>query len=190
MDLLGKSLKEPSVRGGRGQFDWENVKQDAYRQNYLGHSLMAPIGRYQQNLTWYDKKKATSEDEKQEVDKMSKEKEKVKRAEEEAMATALGYKVPSVDQMSEERSDNKQRERPKDDRNERHDRKDHTHSTSNRPRHRQGDRSRHSRRSRHELRGDRSRGRSRDPSKRQDYHRRYRSRSPAREVREVIRLTC
>jgi hypothetical protein len=28
-------------RGGRADFKWEDVKQDAQRENYLGHSLMA-----------------------------------------------------------------------------------------------------------------------------------------------------
>jgi hypothetical protein len=27
--------------GGRADFKWEDVKQDAQRENYLGHSLMA-----------------------------------------------------------------------------------------------------------------------------------------------------
>jgi hypothetical protein len=28
-------------RGGRGDFKWEDVKQNAHRENYLGHSVMA-----------------------------------------------------------------------------------------------------------------------------------------------------
>ena len=28
-------------RGGRADFKWEDVKDDAQRENYLGHSLMA-----------------------------------------------------------------------------------------------------------------------------------------------------
>jgi hypothetical protein len=30
------------------QFTWEAVKDDKFRENYLGHSLMAPVGRWQQ----------------------------------------------------------------------------------------------------------------------------------------------
>jgi hypothetical protein len=34
------------VRGGQDQFTWESVKQDKHRENYLGHSVMAPVGRF------------------------------------------------------------------------------------------------------------------------------------------------
>jgi hypothetical protein len=29
------------------KFDWKDVKEDKHRENYLGHSLMAPVGRWQ-----------------------------------------------------------------------------------------------------------------------------------------------
>lgn len=35
------------TRGGKDQFSWEDVKNDKHRENYLGHSLMAPVGRWQ-----------------------------------------------------------------------------------------------------------------------------------------------
>ena len=34
-------------RGGKDQFDWENVKEDSQRENYLGHAVAAPVGRWQ-----------------------------------------------------------------------------------------------------------------------------------------------
>ena len=35
------------TRGGRDQFSWEDVKNDADRENFLGNSVMAPVGRWQ-----------------------------------------------------------------------------------------------------------------------------------------------
>lgn len=90
------------VRGGRDQFSWEDVKGDKHRQNYLGHSVMAPIGRWQQgkDLLWYSKDK--SEEEMQEIRKAkAKELETVKNAEEEAMMIALGLKPPKRETQTE-----------------------------------------------------------------------------------------
>ncbi|XP_053568911.1 multiple myeloma tumor-associated protein 2 [Bombina bombina] len=78
------------VRGGQDQFNWEDVKTDKQRENYLGNSLMAPVGRWQKgkDLTWYAKQQNKGQ-------KMTREEElaAVKQAEEEAMMAALGYKT-------------------------------------------------------------------------------------------------
>jgi hypothetical protein len=36
------------TRGGRDRFDWDSVKNDKYRLNYLGNSVHASVGRWQQ----------------------------------------------------------------------------------------------------------------------------------------------
>ncbi len=35
------------ARGGRDQFNWENVKSDKDREFYLGYSVKASVGRWQ-----------------------------------------------------------------------------------------------------------------------------------------------
>lgn len=81
------------TRGGKDQFDWEDVKTDKDRECYLGHSMMAPVGRWQKgkDLSWYTKKSRT----KDYHAILEAERAAVKRAEEEAMAAALGLK-PAV----------------------------------------------------------------------------------------------
>ncbi|KAL1435505.1 hypothetical protein MTO96_000175 [Rhipicephalus appendiculatus] len=80
------------TRGGADQFNWEDVKEDKYRENYLGHSLRAPVGRWQKgkDLTWYakDKQQAASTSRQSEV-------AAAKKAEEEAMLAALGFATPA-----------------------------------------------------------------------------------------------
>ncbi|XP_061588437.1 multiple myeloma tumor-associated protein 2 [Cololabis saira] len=83
------SSRSGGLRGGQDQFSWDEVKVDKHRENYLGNSLMAPVGRWQKgkDLTWYAKDKKGGKS-------LSKEEEiaAVKAAEHEALMAALGHK--------------------------------------------------------------------------------------------------
>lgn len=77
------------VRGGKDQFTWESVKTDKDRECYLGHSLKAPVGRWQEgkDLTWYAKEGNGTDS------KTISEFQKAKELEEQALMAALGYRV-------------------------------------------------------------------------------------------------
>lgn len=99
MDLLS-SIRKSGSRGGVN-FSWDEVSTSQHRENYLGHSLMAPVGRWQKgrDLNWYAKgdDTDTKDGETAEQRKIRERKEEIKRikeAEEDALSLALGLPVP------------------------------------------------------------------------------------------------
>ena len=198
MDLLQTVRKEGS-RGGV-DFKWDDVKNDAQRENYLGHSLMAPVGRWQQgrDLNWYAK--GDEESKEAEAARIKEEKRKLKEAEEDAMLAAMGLPVPVrnnanltplgekahqadvkdiLDEKAKaEEDDDKAKKREKKERSRRHRDDDGERRRRHRSRSRSRDRER-----RHRHR-DRSRSRDRRRDDGRDDRRRHRSRSRDHKRRE------
>ncbi|KAF4986981.1 hypothetical protein FDECE_15667 [Fusarium decemcellulare] len=103
MDLLS-SIRKSGSRGGVN-FSWDEVASSSHRENYLGHSLKAPVGRWQKgrDLNWYAKAdgesadaNGTDETDEERLERERKEElRKIKEAEEDAIAAALGLPPPS-----------------------------------------------------------------------------------------------
>ncbi|KAI0108633.1 hypothetical protein GGR51DRAFT_514465 [Nemania sp. FL0031] len=192
MDLVS-SIRKTGSRGGVN-FDWQDVTTSAHRENYLGHSLKAPVGRWQKgkDLTWYAKAEggdsSSGETAEEKAARERKEElKKIKEAEEDALARALGLPVAprnvtganAVDvgqsRTAVQNDSVPEAEGPKLDEN--HPRAHKQHGDSAR-RHRRRNLSR-SRSRDPERRGHRDRNRDRDGDRNRDRDR-HRERSPGR----------
>ncbi|KAI1390922.1 kinase phosphorylation protein-domain-containing protein [Hypoxylon trugodes] len=98
MDLVS-SIRKTGSRGGVN-FNWDDVATSNHRENYLGHSLKAPVGRWAKgrDLTWYAKADGSgasgTETEQEKAERERKEElKRIKEAEEDALARALGLPI-------------------------------------------------------------------------------------------------
>lgn len=102
MDLVS-TVRKSGSRGGVN-FSWDEVANSNHRENYLGHSLKAPVGRWQKgkDLGWYAKAEdSPANADETDAERMERERKeemrRVKEAEEDAMAKALGLPPPVRD---------------------------------------------------------------------------------------------
>jgi len=84
-------------RGGKDRFNWDDVKNDVHRENYLGASLHGQIGRWTttargSDLTWWSEGRSQlNRQDKGAADAARKaEMDMVKAVEEDAMREAMG----------------------------------------------------------------------------------------------------
>ena len=201
MDLVS-TVRKSGSRGGVN-FNWDEVANSSHRENYLGHSLKAPVGRWQKgkDLGWYAKAEdSPANADETDAERMERERKeemrRVKEAEEDAMAKALGLPPPvrntsganaievggdksRTDEPVEGESKDMKRGRSRRDRDsERKERRRHRSRSPSRGYDDRKPRRRHRERSREGE--DRRHTREQERSERRDRHRRDRSRERRR----------
>ncbi|KAI2633868.1 hypothetical protein GGS21DRAFT_518992 [Xylaria nigripes] len=188
MDLVS-GIRKTGSRGGVN-FKWEDVATSTHRENYLGHSLKAPVGRWQKgrDLTWYARADATESSsnetpEEKAARERKEELKKIKEAEEDALAHALGLPIAprkatganTVD-IGTSRIGPQKGPIPEDDSSR-------PEESRSRPSKQSGDSERRHRHRHRSRSGDRTRDRAGDRGRERDYDRgrdRHRERSPRR----------
>ncbi|KAJ1617897.1 kinase phosphorylation protein-domain-containing protein [Pavlovales sp. CCMP2436] len=98
---MGDGPPRGGTRGGADQFKWDAVKNDKFRECYLGHSVKASTGRWQKgkDIYWYNKKGTLGLDE--DIETLKLERDEVKRQEEAMMRQALGLEPREAADRSE-----------------------------------------------------------------------------------------
>jgi predicted RNA-binding protein with PUA-like domain len=104
MELFREGGVREGNRGGLGLFKWSDVQKDVGKECYLGNTVKASQGRWQnhKNIHWFVTKKEEV-DTKVDIDEIA----EIKRKEAEAMAEAMGLSIQPV----EEAIDEKQKEK-------------------------------------------------------------------------------
>jgi len=105
------------TRGGRDQFSWDNVKSDADREHYLGHSVKASVGRWQKgkDLFWYTRESGANDtDAPTSAKDAAREFAAIKAKEDAAIAAALGLEAPGSKGEKRGKSSSRRREDDRD----------------------------------------------------------------------------
>ncbi|SNX81406.1 uncharacterized protein MEPE_00111 [Melanopsichium pennsylvanicum] len=84
------------ARGGAAEFSWDKVKESKDREFYLGNSVAAPTGRWQdgRDINWYNKDSSSSSNTLSAADERREELRRIKEAETAALYAKLGKPPP------------------------------------------------------------------------------------------------
>lgn len=95
--MLGNKSKNKfyrvgGTRGGQAKFNWDDVKADKDRTNYLGNSLNAAVGRWQKDrdIMWYTKSNQQQAEDQRKA--LELEREHMRQQDEYLLSEAMGIK--------------------------------------------------------------------------------------------------